>query len=188
MRGRPTRRFTPTADLLRRVAVYGAWLLLLMLIQTGTAPSAPPGRVVPALTLTAVSALGFFDSEKTGAAAGIAAGWVLDAWSGSLVCVMPLVGFAVGYFSGYAAGRRLPRALLPFGVCLGGTALVNMLCTALLCIVNLPSPHLGVLLVHTLLPELGLTLVWGIPITIISRLLVGLIRRQNPQNSEVYNK
>ena len=177
MRKNMTRYFTPTADLLRKIGIYGGWLFVLLLAQTTLDPLGGAGRHIPALVPVAVSALGFFDSERVGAVAGIAAGWCLDAWSGGTLCIMPLVGFCVGFFSGYAADRWLPRGILPFGICLGAVSVVNMLCTLVGTLISLPGPRFGALIWHILLPELGLTLLWGIPVALISRLLVKIRRR-----------
>ena len=153
------------------------WLLLLLLIQSTLDPMDGGGRTIPALVLTAVSALGFFDSERVGAVAGIAAGWCLDAWSGGSLCILPLVGFAVGYFSGYAAERWIPRGILPFGVCLCGVGVINMICTLVGVLIEMPRPHFRPLVGRVLLPELGATLLWGIAVALVSRLLVKLQRR-----------
>ncbi len=177
MRKSTVRYFTPTADLLRKICIYGGWLLLLLLIQSTADPQGGPGRTVPALVLVAVSALGFFDSERVGAVTGIAAGWCLDAWSGGWLCILPLVGFAIGYFSGYAADRLIPRGILPFGVCLGAVGAVNTVCTLLGVLIEQPGPRFWPLVGHVLLPELGLTLLWGVPVALVSRLLVKLQRR-----------
>ncbi|MBQ9079611.1 MAG: hypothetical protein IJY27_00895 [Clostridia bacterium] len=169
--------FTPTASLMRKIAIFGGWLLLLLLIQSTADIGAGLGRTVPALLLTAVSALGFFDSEKVGAVAGIAAGWALDAYSGSTVALLPLVGFCIGYFSGIVAGRLLPRGILPWGVCLGAVSVINMLCTAIGAAVTMPALRPLALIWHTLLPELVLTLLWGIPTGLVTRLLVRIERK-----------
>lgn len=177
MRKNYVRYFTPTADLLRKIGIYGGWLLVLLLIQSTLDPMGSGGRTIPALVLVAVSALGFFDSERVGAVAGIAAGWCLDAWSGGSLCILPLVGFAIGFFSGYAADRWIPRGILPFGVCLCGVGVVNMLCTLLGVLIEQPRPHFWPLVGRILLPELGLTLLWGAVVALVSRLLVKLQRR-----------
>lgn len=177
MRKNTVRYFTPTADLLRKIGIYGGWLLILLLIQSTLDPLGGAGRTIPALVLVAVSALGFFDSERVGAVAGIAAGWCLDAWSGGTLCILSLVGFAIGFFSGYAADRWVPRGILPFGLCLGGVAAVNMVCTLIGVLIDQPHPHFWPLIGHILLPELGLTLLWGVPVALVSRLMVKLQRR-----------
>ena len=177
MRKNTVRYFTPTVDLLRKIGIYGGWLLLLLLIQSTLDPAGSAGRTIPALVLTAVAALGFFDSERVGAVSGIAAGWCLDAWSGGTLCILPLVGFAVGYFCGYAAERWIPRGILPFGLCLCAVGGVNMICTLLGVLIEQPNPHFWPLLGRILLPELGQTLLWGVPVALLTRLLVKLQRR-----------
>ena len=169
--------FTPTASLIRQVVIYGFWLFILLMIQStsGTSVSGV-SRCVPALVLVAVSAFGFFDSERVGSIAGIAAGWALDATSGAQLCIMPLVGFLVGYFSGFVADKYLPRNVLPFGVCLCGVGAVNMICTMVSASVSGLKFRLFVLIWHTLLPELILTLLFGIPVGLIT---LGIIKLQS---------
>lgn len=169
--------FTPTASLIRQVVIYGIWLFILLMIQstTGTSVSGV-SRCVPALVLVAVSALGFFDSERVGGIAGIAAGWALDATSGAELCIMPLIGFVVGYFSGYVADKYLPRNFLPWGVCLGGVAVVNMICTVIDASLSGLRFRLFVLIWHTLLPQLLLTLLFGIPAGFIT---LGIVKLQS---------
>lgn len=169
--------FTPTASLLRQVVIYGLWLFILLMIQStsGTSVSGV-SRCVPALVLVAVSAFGFFDSERVGSIAGIAAGWALDATSGAQLCIMPLVGFLVGYFSGYVADKYLPRSVLPWGVCLGGVGAVNMICTIVSASISGLKFRPLVLIWHTLLPELMLTLLFGIPAGLIT---LGIIKLQS---------
>ncbi len=176
--------FTPTASVLRRVGFFGAWLLALLVIQSTLAVSERMAGALPALVPVAVAALGFFDSEKTGAIAGVAAGWALDAWGGSRIFLMPLVCFAVGYLCGWAAGRLLPRGVIPFGVCLGGVAVLMVPLTAVYAVVNYSGLRVGTLIVHTLLPVLGRTLLWGIPVALTTRLIVRRVRRSDKEKGE----
>lgn len=169
--------FTPTASLIRQVIIYGLWLFILLMIQCTSGASVDGvSRCVPALVLVSVSALGFFDSERVGAVAGIAAGWALDATSGAELCIMPLVGFAVGYFSGFVADKYLPRTVLPWGVCLGGTAVINMVCTGISASLASMKFRPFVLIWHVLLPELVLTLLFG---AVAGLLTLGIIKLQS---------
>lgn len=176
--------FTPTASVLRRVGFFGAWLLALLLLQSTLAFSPRMAGALPAMVPVAVAAFGFFDSEKTGAVAGVAAGWALDAWGGSRIFLMPLVCFAVGYFCGWAADRLLPRGMIPFGVCLGGVAVLMVPLTAIYAAVNYSGLHVGTLIVHTLLPVLGRTLLWGVPVALLTRLIVRRVRRTDKEKGE----
>ncbi len=172
------RYFTPTAYMLRRIGFFGALLFFLLLIQCSLAEFSIFRGSVPAIVAAAVSALGFFDSERTGAVAGIAAGWALDAFGAPApLSLLPLALLAVGYFSGRTAGRRLPRAILPWGICLGGTAAVNMLITLIYCIAGPMQLGFVGLVFYTLLPELLWTLVLGIPAGLLSLLVVRIVKR-----------
>ena len=173
--------FTPTASLIRQVVIYGLWLFILLMIQSTSGTSVSEvSRCVPALVLVAVSALGFFDSERVGAIAGIAAGWALDATSGAQLCIMPLVGFAIGYFSGFVADKYIPRGILPFGACLGGVGVVNMMCTAISASLSSMKFRPFVLIWHVLLPELILTLIFGVAVGLIT---LGIVKLQSKDAS-----
>lgn len=169
--------FTPTATLLRRIAFYGILLFVLLLIQTSLPVFAAFEGAVPALVLAAVSAIGFFDSERSGAVAGIAAGWALDAFGGATVMLMPLVGLLTGYIPGIVAGRLLPRGILPWGVCLCGVCGVNMLATVVNSFAVSAQIGFGTLVVHTLLPELLFSLLLGIPAGLLARLCVRRVKK-----------
>ena len=52
-----------------------------------------------------------------------------------------------------------------------------MLCTLLGVLIEQPRPHFWPLVGGILLPELGLTLLWGAVVALVSRLLVKLQRR-----------
>lgn len=166
--------FTPTTAVLRRVIFYGIAIYLLLLLQSTLAFFKIFGHAVPGLVIAAVSAIGFFDSERAGAVTGIAAGWALDAYGGSTVVLMPVVCMLVGYFSGYVADRYLPRAYLPWCVCLGATGVVNSAATIIYCIVNDTNVNLLVFILRTLLPEYLFTVIFGLAAGLLARLFVRL--------------
>lgn len=169
--------FTPSAALLRRVAIYGSYLFLLAVFQTSL-PFIPLFEgALPNLTLAAVAAIGFFDSERAGGAAGIAAGFLLDALGCVTVSLMPLAGLAAGYICGIIAGRLLPRALPPFSLCLAGVSLMNMFLTLAAGYAAVPDLSPSLLIFRTLLPELLFTFVFGIPAALLSFLCVKLAGR-----------
>lgn len=175
--------FTPTAAVLRRVGFYGAWLTALLIIQSSLALSPRMAGALPALVSVAVAAIGFFDSEKAGAIAGVAAGWALDAWGGSRVCLMPLMLFAVGFACGYVADRYLPRGIIPFAICLVGVAVLEVPCGAVYAMINYSGLRIGALIVHTLLPIFGRTLLWGIPTALLTRLIARRVRKAEKDRS-----
>lgn len=176
--GRRSRRyFTPTAAVLRRVGFYGAWLLVLLVVQSTLGFSPRMAGALPALVLVAVAALGFFDSELVGAVAGVVAGWALDLWGGTRIFLLPLVGFAIGYFCGFVAERYLPRGIIPFGVCLGGVTILQIPLNAVYSAINYNGVRVLTLIVHTLLPAAGRTLLWGVPVALATRLIVRRVRK-----------
>lgn len=166
--------FTPTSALLRRVVIYGILLFFITIIQTSL-PFIPVFEgAVPNLTLAAVAAIGFFDSERAGAVAGIAAGAALDALGSATLSLMPLAGFAAGYFSGFAAGRLLPRALRPFSICLASAAVLNMFVSVVSAYAAVSEVRPLLFFAHTLLPELLYTFIFGIPAALLAYLCSGL--------------
>ena len=163
--------------MLRRLVIYGVYLFLLAIFQTSL-PFIPLFEgALPNLTLAAVGAIGFFDSEQAGAVAGIAAGWLLDALGCVTLSLMPLAGLAVGYICGIVAGRLLPRELPPFSLCLGGIALLNMLLTIVAGYAAVPDLKPSLLIFRTLIPELFFTFIFGIPASLIAFLCVKLAGR-----------
>lgn len=174
---RPRFSFTPTTAFLRRLAFYGGLLLLLLIIQTSFAFFEAFHFAVPAIVLAAVSAIGFFDSERSGAVTGIVAGWALDALGGSDIIIMPVVGLMIGYLSGVAAERWLPRGILPWFVCLVAADGASLIATILNIIINVPDIRFGALILHTLIPEFFFTLIFGIPAGLLARLFVRIVRR-----------
>lgn len=177
MRMRSRFFFTPTSALVRRVVIYGIMLFFLILVQTSL-PFIPMFEgAVPNLVLIAVAAVGFFDSERAGAVAGIIAGLSLDALGSAALCLMPVAGFVTGYFSGLAAGRILPRDPMPFSVCLAGVSVMNMLLTVIYAYASVPEVRPWLLFVHTLLPELLFTFISGIPVMFLARFCAKLAGR-----------
>jgi hypothetical protein len=82
---------------------------------------------------------------------------------------MPVAGFAAGFFCGLAAEKALPREPLPFSLCLGGVAGMNLLLTVVCAYASAPEVRPALLLVHTLLPELLFTFLFGIPVMFLAR-------------------
>ena len=159
--------FTPSTALLRRVAIYGIFLTLTVFFQTSL-PFIPlfEGHV-PNLTLIAVGAIGFFDSDKAGGAAGIAAGALLDGLGSAALSLTPLFGFFVGYFCGRAVGRLLPRTLLAFTIPICVISIVNSIMTIILAIAN-GGARFWILLSRILFPELILTALFGVPAALLA--------------------
>lgn len=181
------RFFTPTAALLRRITIYGTLLFFLIIIQTSL-PFIPIfRRAVPGLVLVSAAAIGFFDSEYAGAIAGMVAGTALDALGGVSLSLAPLAGFAVGYFCGTVAGKKLPRELPAFSVCLAAVSALNLFVT-LVCAYAANSELRPVrLIVYTLLPGFFYTLLFGIPVALLTFLcarLAGKTKRERQATAE----
>ncbi len=179
--------FTPTSALLRRVAIYGTILFFLIIIQTSL-PFIPMfRRAVPGLVLVSVAAIGFFDSEHAGAVAGMLAGAALDALGGVSLALMPLAGFAAGYFCGIAARKKLPRELPAFSICLAGVSALNLFVT-LVCAYAANSELRPLrLIIHTLIPGFFYTLLFGVPVvllTFLCTILAGRTKRDRQPAAE----
>ena len=168
--------FTPSTALLRRIGIYGIFLTLTVIAQTSAAFMPLFEGHVPNLTLVAVGAIGFFDSDRAGGISGIAAGALLDGLGASALSLTPLFGFLVGYFCGRISGKLLPRTLPAFAIPLGGIAVVNMIQTIILALAN-GGARFWILISRILLPELILTAIFGIPAVILSALCVRLAGR-----------
>jgi cell shape-determining protein MreD len=181
------RFLTPASALLRRVIIYGILLFFLIIIQTSL-PFIPMFRqAVPGLVLVAAAAIGFFDSEYAGAIAGMLAGAALDSLGGVSLSLMPIAGFAAGYFCGTASGKKLPRELPAFSVCLAAVSGANLFVT-LVCAYAANSELRPVqLIIHTLIPEFFYTLLFGIPVVLLSFLctkLTGKTKRDRQASAD----
>ncbi len=88
---------------IRKTIVWGVVLFLLAVFQTSfcsRVAAAIPHGAVPDLMLAAVIAIAIFDSERAGALAGIAAGFLIGALGGTGLNFLPLVYFLCGYVCG----------------------------------------------------------------------------------------
>lgn len=168
--------FTPSVALLRRIAIYGIFLTLTVIAQTSAAFMPLFDGHLPNLTLVAVGAIGFFDSDRAGGISGIAAGALLDGFGISALSLTPLVGFLVGYFCGRISGKLLPRTISAFAIPLGGISVINMFLTLFLAVAS-GGVRLWVLISRILLPELLLTAVFGIPAALLAYLCARLVGR-----------
>ena len=89
--------------ILRKTLVWGVTLFLFAVLQTSLVAriaQAIPHGAVPDLLLAAVIAIAIFDGERTGAVAGIAAGFLAGALGGTGVNLLPLVYMQCGYVCG----------------------------------------------------------------------------------------
>ncbi len=103
----------------RLVMVLAITGCLLLAIET-----TPPGVIhlpgleaaAPSLGLLFCMAVGFLYREEEGALAGLCAGWLMDAASGSGIMLSPLLGCLCGYMAGWVGQRRLAHNLPSFVV------------------------------------------------------------------------
>ena len=98
-----------------------------------------------------------------------------------------LAGFAAGYFCGIAAGKKLPRELPAFSVCLAAVSGANLFVT-LVCAYAANSELRPVrLIIHTLIPEFFYTLLFGIPVVLLGFLctkLAGKTKRDRQASAD----
>ena len=165
--------FTPSTALLRRVAIYGVFLTLTIIAQTSAAFAPLFNHHVPNITLVAVGAIGFFDSDRAGGISGSAAGALLDGLGVYSLSLTPLAGFLVGYLCGRISGKLLPRTITAFAIPLAAISVVNMILTIILAVAG-GGVHLWTLISRILLPELLLTALLGIPSALLAYLCVRL--------------
>ena len=88
------------ADILARLAVCAALLVVFSLTETTIFAKFHPFGAVPDLMLPLTIAVGISEREKWGAVFGIAAGFVIECLGGSTVTVLPLLYMLAGYFAG----------------------------------------------------------------------------------------
>ncbi len=115
--------------------------------------------VTPALTLAAVLSVAFFDGEHSGAVAGIAGGFILDALGSTGLMLLPIIYMLIGFSVGLATHRFLSRNFPSFCVFAAIGLLANALGTLLLAIASNPLGDFafGTAMIYVVLPELGVS-------------------------------
>jgi len=89
--------------ILRKTLIWGVVLFAAAVVQTGLAArlaQALPHGATPDLLLAAVVAIAIFDGERTGAVAGIAAGFLAGALGGTGLNLLPLCYMLCAYTCG----------------------------------------------------------------------------------------
>ena len=92
-----------------KALIYGAGLFILSVMQTTVFARLSLFGAIPDLLLAATLTLAMHDGEKTGAAAGIASGFLCSAIGGLSSPVYMLFAFLCGYLSGIASDHALSK-------------------------------------------------------------------------------
>ena len=156
-----------------RGAMTGAVLFVLCVVQTTVCGRWKLFGAVPDLMLCAVVLIGYCRGREAGAIAGIAAG-VMTAMLGSVgVTVEPVFYLVVGYVSGWFARAVYPKGLRTYAVFLAAALPLCAVRTVIQACLTHSNPHLAMLLVYAVLPELGGTAIMGLVLFYPLRFLLG---------------
>ena len=149
----------------RRVIVYGSTLTVLALLQTTLLPAFALLDITPDLCLLLVLGAARFDGAESGGAVGIAAGFLESALGGIGSSLLPLLFFAIGYGTGYLAGRALARTFPSYLIFAAVLCFLRPAITlaALSLRAHTASFDLTVIFRNTLVPEFLVNLIASAP-------------------------
>ncbi|MBQ1212168.1 MAG: rod shape-determining protein MreD [Clostridia bacterium] len=91
--------FQVRSSVLYKLVNYGIVFFLILMLETVTLPLAG-ADILPDLVLCAVVAVGLAEDERTAGICGVAAGFFIDAFGASGICVSPLLYGLCGYLTG----------------------------------------------------------------------------------------
>ncbi|MBQ2767233.1 MAG: hypothetical protein IJF49_04045 [Clostridia bacterium] len=117
--------------IIRKILAWVGMLFAVAILQTTVFVRIAPFGVVPDLMLPAVLAIAIFDSERTGAVAGIAAGVMIGALGGTGVNLLPLFYMLCAYLVGIWATIGLSANFPSFLVYMLSSAGARMVITLL---------------------------------------------------------
>lgn len=130
---------------------------------------------VPDLMICTVLIIAYFSGAHAGAMTGIAAGFVIEALGSRGISILPVVFMIGGYLVGYYAHLLNAKRYSTYLFYLAGALALRAALTVVYACINYQSVNLINILLHSVLPELGVTAVAGLilyfPIGGICRLL-----------------
>ena len=161
--------------LLRRIAVYGACLLLLSVAQCSFFARLRFLPATPDLILGFAVAVTLLDSRKSGIAVAIAGGFWIDALGGVGVSLSPILYVAVAVLVSFPAQKMLPRFFSWLILMLPAT-LCDALYGALRLWLRMGAYPIREALLEILLPMIGCTLLFCAPLYGAVRLCLPLLQ------------
>lgn len=147
---------------LRKIAVWGVALFFLAVLQTSLfarVAEVIPRGAVPDLLLAASVAIAIFDSERTGAIAGIAAGFLAGALGGVGFSLLPLCYMLCAYVCGIWSTMSLSANLPSWIVYMLASGVARAIVSLVHVAVVYGDYRLSAVVGTVLLPEFFSTLV-----------------------------
>lgn len=152
-----------------KIIIFALFVFGCAVIQTSFFGATRFFRAAPDLLLAAVVGIAIYDGERSAAIAGIGAGFLCEALGGAGSWLMPVFYLLVGYVVGILCRIFLRKNFLSWLVlivsCAGAKAVLGLL------YLLASEPHFNfiVALVHTLAPEFFCTVLFSVPVMLLSR-------------------
>jgi rod shape-determining protein MreD len=150
---------TQSKGMLVACARYGGLLLVAAILQVTLLSRWRLFDCVPDLTLAAVFAIAFFCGAQIGAIAGIAGGFFVDALGSFGLSLLPVFYLFIGYVVGHYARAVYPKRLTSYATYAFFALLLRAAASVTLAAASYKSIALPAILLRSVLPEFGLTLV-----------------------------
>lgn len=160
---------------IRYTVWIGILLILLAVLQVSLFPYFRLFGGIPDLMIVAVLCLSYFSGRYMGAVTGIAAGFLIDAIGSTGIVILPICYLFLGYVVGHYAKILGHSGYVSYLAYLGITLLYRAVITVLLACMSYSTVHLIEILLHSVLPEMLTTAIWGcilyFPLCLFCRLL-----------------
>lgn len=152
-----------------KITVYVITVFVLALVQTNVLPRFAFFGVTPSVLLAMTATVAFFDGEKPALIVGLISGFLLDAFGGTDISILPLAYTAIGWFISFAATRFGHTSITQFGPkmfwCSAWTGVASVLgavVTALLILLTAGRVNVLSAARHIIIPEAFGTFAVGI--------------------------
>ena len=167
--------------ILRKTLIWGGVLFLLAMLQTGLCArvaAAFPYGATPDLLLAAVVAIAIFDGERTGAVAGIAAGFLAGALGGTGFNLLPLCYMLCAYVCGAWSTMSLSANFASWCVYMPTSAAARALVSLVTVALTYGDYTLTAVANRVLFPEFAATLLVSPVIYFVMRRVATLFNRR----------
>ncbi|MBO5415684.1 MAG: hypothetical protein J6A83_03555 [Clostridia bacterium] len=172
---RPHRRNDINREaVIKRILVWGALLFILAVAQCSFFTGLTFMPAVPNILLGAVAAISVFDTQRSAAVCGIAAGFLGDALGGSGISLSPLALLVVAIVSAELSKKLIPN-FFTWAVLLIPASLIGSVFTFVNLFISFGRPSFASVFKSILLPELLMTVICSLPLFFIVKLCARLI-------------
>lgn len=168
-----------------KAAVFGSALFVLAVMQTTLLARLSLFGAIPDLMLAAALTLAMHDGERTGAVAGIAAGFFCSAIGGSVSPLYMIFAFLCGYVFGiisdHALSKNFPSYLALSAALFLAKGIFNIIDVALL------AQHFNLLstLSGVVIPEFFCSLILCPPVYFIFRALARIFNKNHHERKDI---